>query len=101
VILDVDGAPIVKATPEYRYVLGPLERFGNLFLPAWGVYDNGYTRYEMESANGDHEPLDPALFLVPPASHECAAATGTKRFLAPGKDGSFPEDGATDGHLHG
>lgn len=65
VILNVDGEPIVKATPEYRYILGPLQRFGNLRLPAWGVYDNGYTRYEMRTAHGDHEPLDPAFFLVP------------------------------------
>jgi hypothetical protein len=65
VILDVDGAPIVKATPEYRYTLGPLKRFGNLRLPAWGVYDNGYTRYEMRAATGDREPPAPALFLAP------------------------------------
>ncbi len=70
VILNVDGEPIVKATPDYRYVLGPLERFGNLRLPAWGVYDNGYTRYELGAADGDHEPLDPALFLVPAGFHE-------------------------------
>lgn len=70
VILDVDGVPIVKATPEYRYILGPLERFGNLRLPAWGVYDNGYTRYEMRTANGDHEPLDSSLFLVPAGFRE-------------------------------
>lgn len=72
VILNVDGEPIVKATPDYRYVLGPLVRFGNLRLPAWGVYDNGYTRYEMRAANGDFEPLDPALFLVPGAFRESA-----------------------------
>jgi hypothetical protein len=65
VILDIDGEPIVKATPDYRYTLGPLERFGNLRLPAWGVYDNGYTRYEMRAANGDHELLDLSLFRVP------------------------------------
>jgi hypothetical protein len=70
VILNVDGEPIVKATPDYRYVLGPLERFGNLRLPAWGVYDNGYTRYEMGAATGDHEPPDSALFLVPAGFRE-------------------------------
>jgi hypothetical protein len=70
IILNVDSEPIVKATPDYRYVLGPLERFGNLRLPAWGVYDNGYTRYEMRAANGDREPPDPALFLPPPQYHE-------------------------------
>ena len=70
VILDVDGEPIVKATPDYRYTLGPLERFGNLRLPAWGVYDNGYTRYEMRAAYGDHEPVDSSLFIVPGRLHE-------------------------------
>lgn len=70
VILDVDGEPIVKATPEYRYILGPLGRFGNLRLPAWGVYENGFTRYEMRAAKGDHEVLDSSLFLVPAGLHE-------------------------------
>ena len=70
VILDVDNEPIVKATPDYRYVLGPLVRFGNLRLPAWGVYDNGYTRYEMRAATGDHEPLDRSLFRAPAGYQE-------------------------------
>lgn len=65
VILDADGQPIVKATPDYRYTLGPLERFGNLRLPAWGVYDNGYTRYEMRAATADYQPLDLSLFRAP------------------------------------
>jgi hypothetical protein len=62
--------PVVKATPDYRYTLGPLQRFGNLRLPAWGVYDNGYTRYEMRAAKGDHEPLDTSIFRVPPGYSE-------------------------------
>jgi len=70
VILDVDGEPIVKATPEYRYTLGPLERFGNLRLPSWGVYDNGYTRYEMRAATGDHDPLDRSRFRAPAGARE-------------------------------
>jgi hypothetical protein len=55
----------VKATPEYRYTLGPLKRFGNLRVPAWGVYDNGTTRYEMISLSGDSKPPDPSVFLPP------------------------------------
>lgn len=89
VILDVDGEPIVKATPEYRYVLGPLQRFGNLRLPAWGVYDNGTTRYEMRAAEGGREPPDPALFLPPPAAGRPvppSASVGERRALT---DGSF------------
>jgi hypothetical protein len=65
IILNARKEPIVKATPEYRYTLGPLVRFGNLRLPAWGVYDTGWTRYEMIDATGDREAPDPSLFLPP------------------------------------
>jgi hypothetical protein len=66
VILNARKEPIVKATPEYRYTLGPLKRFGNLRVPAWGVYDNGTTRYEMVSLTGSSRPPDASLFLPPP-----------------------------------
>lgn len=65
VILNARKEPIVKATPEYRYTLGPLKRFGNLRLPAWGVYDSGYTRYEMISATAGRDPPPAAVFLPP------------------------------------
>lgn len=65
VILNAKKEPLVKATTQYRYTLGPLKRFGNLRVPAWGVYDNGTTRYEMISLKGDNKPPDPSLFLVP------------------------------------
>ena len=68
VILNVRNEPIVKATPAYRYTLGPLRRFGNLRVPGWGVYDNGTTRYEMISLTGDSQPPDPEVFL-PPAEY--------------------------------
>jgi hypothetical protein len=67
VILNVKGEPIVKATPEYRYTLGPLKSFGNLRIPAWGVYDSGTTRYELISVTAGAAQPDPALF-VPPKS---------------------------------
>ncbi|MDG2449227.1 MAG: hypothetical protein P8M34_06300 [Saprospiraceae bacterium] len=57
--------PVVKATPEYRYTLGPLKRFGNLWVSNWGVYDTGYTRYEMISLIGDNQAPDSTLFLPP------------------------------------
>lgn len=66
IILNARKEPIVKATPEYRYTLGPLRRFGNLRIPAWGVYDNGATRYEMLSLSADSEPPDSSVFLPPP-----------------------------------
>lgn len=65
IILNARKEPIVKATREYRYTLGPLKRFGNLRVPAWGVYDNGTTRYEMLSLKGDSQPPDSSLFLPP------------------------------------
>lgn len=65
VILNAKKEPIVMATPVYRYTLGPLKRFGNLMVPAWSVYDNGYTRYEMISLSGDTQPPDASLFLPP------------------------------------
>jgi hypothetical protein len=37
-----------------------------LHVPAWGVYDNGYTLYEMISLTASNEPPDSSLF-VPPA----------------------------------
>lgn len=68
VVLNARKEPIVKATPDYRYTLGPLRRFGNLRVPAWGVYDNGTTMYEMISLTAGPEPPDPELFQ-PPAEH--------------------------------
>ena len=65
VILNVRKEPIVKATPEYRYVLGPLKRYGNLRLPAWGVYETGFTRYEMISATGDSSAPAIERFMPP------------------------------------
>jgi hypothetical protein len=65
IILNARKEPIVKATTQYRYTLGPLRRFGNLWVPAWGVYEDGFTRYEMVSVTGDNRPPDPSLFLPP------------------------------------
>jgi hypothetical protein len=65
VILNSRKEPIVKATPTYRYTLGPLKKYGNLNIPSWGVYDNGWTRYEMISVMGDRNPPDISLFLPP------------------------------------
>lgn len=65
IILNAKKEPIVKATPEYRYTLGLLKRFGNLKIPTWGVYDNGLTRYEMISVVGDNQLPDSSLFPTP------------------------------------
>jgi len=68
VILNSRKEPVVKATNDYRYTLGPLRDFGNLRIPGWGVYDNGYTRYEMISVSADSHPPDPSLFAPPPGT---------------------------------
>jgi hypothetical protein len=68
VILNARKEPLVKATPQYRYTFGPMKRFGNLRVPAWGVYGNGTTRYEMISLEGNNQPPDLSLFLPPPQS---------------------------------
>ncbi len=65
IILNARKEPIVKATTEYRYTLGPLKRFGNLRVPAWGVYYNGFTRYEMVSLTGNDRAPEATLFLAP------------------------------------
>lgn len=65
IILNAKKEPIVKATNDYRYTLGPLKQFGNIWVPAWGVYDNGLTRYEMISLTGSYQQPDSSLFLPP------------------------------------
>ena len=65
IILNLKNEPVVKATPEYRYTLGPLKRFGNLWIPKWGVYDTGYTRYEMISLVGSNQTPSLDLFKPP------------------------------------
>jgi hypothetical protein len=68
VILNARKEPLVKATTDYRYTFGPMERYGNLRVPAWGVYGNGYTLFEMISLKGSDQSPDPSLFQ-PPAEY--------------------------------
>lgn len=65
VILNAKKEPLVKATTAYRYTFGPMKQFGNLRVPAWGVYGNGYTMFEMISLEGSNQPPAPSLFLPP------------------------------------
>ncbi|MDH3215298.1 MAG: hypothetical protein OEN01_03285 [Candidatus Krumholzibacteria bacterium] len=66
IILNARKEPLVKATTAYRYTFGPMKRFGNLRVPAWGVYGNGFTLYEMISLKGSNHPPDPSLFQPHP-----------------------------------
>lgn len=66
IILNARKEPLVWATTQYRYTFGPMNRFGNLRVPDWAVYENGRTRYEMISLTGSNLPPEPSLFQPPP-----------------------------------
>ena len=65
IILNARREPIVWATTEYRYILGPMKRFGNLRVPDWGVYENGSFFFEMVSLKGRDQAPDSSLFIPP------------------------------------
>lgn len=65
IILNARKEPLVWATTQYRYTFGPMKRFGNLRVPDWAVYENGFTKYEMISLTGSNQPLDQSLFKAP------------------------------------
>ncbi len=66
IILNARKEPLVWATTQYRYTLGPMKRFGNLRVPNWAVYESGTTMYEMISLIGSNQPPDSSLFSPPP-----------------------------------
>ena len=66
ILLNTRMEPVVWATTQYRYVFGPLERYGSVRVPAWGTTGNGRVRYEMVSLTASREPPDPSLFAPPP-----------------------------------
>jgi hypothetical protein len=65
IILDARKEPRVWATTQYRYTFGPMKRFGNLRVPDWAVYDNGFTTYQMISLAGSNQAPDSSLFEPP------------------------------------
>jgi hypothetical protein len=66
IILNAKKEPIVWATTQYRYIFGPLKKFGNIWVPNWAVYENGITYYEMISLRADNQAPDSSLFMPPP-----------------------------------
>jgi hypothetical protein len=72
IALNARKEPIIWATTQYRYVFGPLERFGNLRFPKWGSTGEGKVSFETLSLRGEREPPGPDLFAppgeVPPAT---------------------------------
>lgn len=67
ILLNARKEPIVWATTQYVYVLGPLKRFGNLRVPDWATTGGGVVRYEMVSLTGSNAAPDLALFAPPDA----------------------------------
>lgn len=65
IILNARKEPIIWATTQYVYVLGPLARFGNLWVPNWATTNNGLVRYEMVSLTGRNRRPDLDLFAPP------------------------------------
>ena len=66
ILLNSRKEPIIWATTQYRYVFGPLRRFGNLLVPNWATTSNGLVRYEMVSLKGSNTRPDLDLFAPPP-----------------------------------
>jgi len=66
ILLNRRDEPVVWATTQYSYSFGPLERFGSLLVPEWGVTGGGRVRYEMVSLSGSGEAPDLSLFEPPP-----------------------------------
>ncbi|MEM7315586.1 MAG: hypothetical protein AAF497_20800 [Planctomycetota bacterium] len=65
IAVNLRNEPILWATTQYVYTLGPLKRFGNLYVPNWATAHNGLVRYEMISLSGSNQPPDPSLFAAP------------------------------------
>ena len=65
IIVNARKEPVIWATTQYVYVLGPLARFGNLKVPNWATTSDGLVRYEMVSLTGSPEPPDLDLFAPP------------------------------------
>lgn len=65
IVLNARKEPLVWATTQYRYTFGPMRRYGNLRVPAWGVTGNGAVTFEMISLTGDDHRPELALFAPP------------------------------------
>ena len=67
IIVNVRKEPVIWATTQYVYDLGPLARFGNLWVPNWATTGDGLVRYEMVSLTGSPERPNLSLFAPPGA----------------------------------
>lgn len=76
ILLNRRKEPVVWATTQYSYAFGPLERYGNLWVPRWAITGGGRVRYEMISLTGRRATSDPRLFAPPPRHTPDSAAAG-------------------------
>jgi len=65
IMLNARKEPLVWATTQYKYMFGPMKRFGNLRVPKWAVTGEGAVTYEMISLTGTNTAPDPQLFVPP------------------------------------
>jgi len=65
ILLNRRKEPMIWATTQYAYSLGPLERYGNVLVPRWGATGSGRVRYEMRSLIASRTRPDSTLFLPP------------------------------------
>ena len=65
ILLNARKEPVIWATTQYVYTLGPLKRFGNLWVPNWATTSGGLVRYEMVSLTGSNDRPDVSLFAPP------------------------------------
>jgi hypothetical protein len=70
ILLNKRKEPVIWATTQYRYIFGPLKRFGNLRVPNWAITSQGLVRYEMVSLKGSRQRPDLELFAPPPEFRE-------------------------------
>lgn len=68
IVLNARNEPVVWETKQYVYDFGPLERFGNLWVPDWATTSFGLVRYQMVSLKGSFRKPDSAKF-APPEPH--------------------------------
>ncbi|HKJ17930.1 MAG TPA: hypothetical protein VJ984_11305 [Xanthomonadales bacterium] len=65
IVLNARKEPMVWATTQYQYVFGPMQRFGNLWVPNWATTSDGLVRYEMVSLEAANSAPDLDLFAPP------------------------------------
>lgn len=64
IVLNANFEPRVWRTNDYTYTFGPMQEYGNIRVPRWGVYENGSFIYEMVSLKGSSKKPSPDQFKL-------------------------------------